>query len=88
LCVELVLVPLLDTVHVGYGPADGTGPDTRGPYNFAGADDAFILAAIDVFVNPGGQVLRGGFRLLFERDVLDSLLVMWPRTTTVAILTT
>lgn len=60
LLLHLVGVPFLDAVEMGYRPADGTGPDTGGPHDFAGADDALVLAVVDIFVDTGGEVLGCG----------------------------
>ncbi len=51
---RLVLVPFLDTVEVGDGPAYRAGPDLRGPHHLAGADDTLVLAVVDILLDATG----------------------------------
>jgi hypothetical protein len=54
---DLICMPLLDTMKVGYRPANRAGPDSGRPYNFVCAYHALVLSVDDVLMNSGGQVL-------------------------------
>lgn len=77
LLLELALMPFLNAGKMDHGPAQGAGPDARRAENLAGADDALVLAVVDVFVNPSRQVLGGG--LGRQRILRSRCLLLWWR---------
>jgi hypothetical protein len=58
---HLVCVPFLHTVKVGYGPANRAGPHLGAPENFVCANDALVLAVVDILMDSRGQVCCRGF---------------------------
>ena len=53
---HLVRVPFLHTVEVRYGPADGAGPHLGVPQDFVCADDALVLAVVDILMDTRGKI--------------------------------
>lgn len=59
--------PFLNTCQVKHGPASVTRPDFGIALDFAGANGTFVVAIINVFVSPSGNIGRSRFGRLALR---------------------